>query len=115
MKIGIDLVDHKVFENGFSNSFMKKYYSSNEIKYCNDRANPLIHFAVRFAAKEAIRKAGFHYGYDISLKEIEILSNNKRIPSVNIKKSGIPLIFEVSLSHSSYSSIAAVIANTIKA
>ena len=114
MKIGIDLVNHEVFENGFSNSFMKKYYSINEIKYCNDRSNPLIHFAARFAAKEAIRKAGFQYGYEIDLKEIEILSNDKRIPSVNIANSQIPLSFEISLSHSSNSSIAAALAQLVK-
>ena len=37
--------------------FLNKIFSSEEIAYCNTHKDPPIHFAGRFSAKEAIKKA----------------------------------------------------------
>ena len=57
-----------------SDSFMSRIFTEEEISYCNDRENPAIHFAGRFAAKEALKKAILSQNPDavITLKSISI-------------------------------------------
>ena len=56
---GIDIIEvnriKKIIQH--SKRFLAKVYTPTEITYCNSRKNKWQHFAVRFAAKEAVWKA----------------------------------------------------------
>src|ERR1700687_521121 len=57
-QVGIDIVEIKRLAKQAHNSrFLKRIYTQEEIAYCRARVNAAQHFAVRFAAKEAVWKA----------------------------------------------------------
>ncbi|MBT3300551.1 MAG: holo-ACP synthase [Candidatus Marinimicrobia bacterium] len=95
-----------------SERFKNKTFTSTEIKYCQSKANPAIHFSGRFSAKEAIQKAIYSSGYKtiIPLKKIEIISGNDGEPLVHL------LFFiqgkcKVSISHTEDTAIAFALFN----
>ena len=58
--VGIDLADVARIESlleKYGDAFLEKTFAECEIKYCKKCANPALHFAARFAAKEAAVKA----------------------------------------------------------
>jgi holo-[acyl-carrier protein] synthase len=58
--IGIDIVEvGRIAEmiRKYGNHFLGKVYTPAEIAYCRDSASPAIHFAGRWAVKEAFYKA----------------------------------------------------------
>jgi holo-[acyl-carrier protein] synthase len=58
MEIGVDIVEIKRISKAVRNPrFLKRVYSPVEVAYCRSRKNSAQHFAVRFAAKEAVWKA----------------------------------------------------------
>ena len=65
--------------------FLNKIFSSEEIAYCNTHKDPPIHFAGRFSAKEAIKKA-------LSGKHGNILFKFNKIKLLMIKMEGHTLI-----------------------
>jgi holo-[acyl-carrier protein] synthase len=84
--IGIDIVRIQRIKDvveKWGESFLKRVFTENEIRYCYMKKNPYLSLAVRFAAKEALIKA---IGSDIpvSFTEIEIINRDKGIPSVEI-------------------------------
>ena len=77
--VGIDLTDvariRKLLEN-YSNSFLERTFTSAEIEYCKRSADPALHFAARFAAKEAMVKAlGTGFDGQITLKSVSVENN----------------------------------------
>ena len=116
--IGTDIIDIKRVEAQISNgSFMKRYFTQNELEYINIKANPAESAAAVFSAKEAVSKAvgtGFR---GFSPIDIEVLHDELGKPyiklsdkallfanSKNIKK------FHLSLSHSKEYAVSYVIA-----
>ena len=101
--IGIDLVKIKrinsiIEKNG--NTFLNRIFTKTEQDYCNSNLDPSIHYAGRFAAKEAAKKALMSSGIKkiISLKSIEIDRKKNGEPVINIIfKHG--WILKVSISH----------------
>jgi phosphopantetheine--protein transferase-like protein len=107
--LGIDLVRINRIEEmieRWGNSFLQKVFTPGEIEYCNSKSRPAIHFAARFAVKEAVIKmlggntAGFKW------HDFEVCNNSagrpelvlsERIEDV-IKKAGIETI-HISISH----------------
>jgi len=58
MEIGVDIVEIDRISKSVRNPrFLKRVYTPNEVTYCRSRKNSAQHFAVRFAAKEAVWKA----------------------------------------------------------
>jgi len=56
--VGVDIEEVKRFDTLIRNkAFLKRVFTPEEIKYCFAKKNKSQHFAVRFAAKEAIWKA----------------------------------------------------------
>ena len=54
--------------------------------YCQSKANPVIHFAARFAAKEAVMKGlGTGFAKGVSFKDIEIKIDSLGGPSVSLR------------------------------
>jgi len=85
LDIGIDIVPISKIEDLFSKykDFLTEVYTKKEIAYCSGKKNSNQHFAVRFAAKEAVLKAlGSGLGKGIEWTDVEILSTNSGKPRV---------------------------------
>ena len=96
--IGIDIFQVKYFrQKPFKSNtdLYGKIFTKKEIKYCLAKNDPCQHFAARFAAKEAIIKAG---GLRLaSMNSLEISNNKTGRPYVEIKKHKVNIL--ISLSH----------------
>jgi len=58
MRIGVDIEEFERFKLiAKSPAKLKRIFSDDEIAYCKSKKNPAVHFAARFAAKEAVWKA----------------------------------------------------------
>ncbi|MDO8886023.1 holo-ACP synthase [Candidatus Oleimmundimicrobium sp.] len=57
--IGVDIIEIERVKKAIQRhpQFQVRVFTSSEQDYCLSKANPFLHFAVRFAAKEAILKA----------------------------------------------------------
>lgn len=96
MKVGVDIVNIKTFkEKDFVKyeTFYRKIFTKEEIKYCLNKAEPYQHFAARFAAKEAVIKT---ISKKINIKDIEIYHKNSK-PHVKIKDQELEI--QLSISH----------------
>ncbi|MEG0071874.1 MAG: holo-ACP synthase [Raoultibacter sp.] len=64
-------------------SFARKVFSEQEVAYCEGFAIPAVHFATRFAAKEAVLKAlGTGFSRGIGSRDVEVKRNAKGKPSI---------------------------------
>lgn len=98
MEVGVDIVEiSRVRDLARRNPrFLKRVFSSAEIAYCKAKKNPWPHFAVRFAAKEAVYKTLGKA--DIPLTAISVSRDVDGRPTVTI--SGKPARkLKLSLSH----------------
>src|SRR5215470_14993623 len=79
--IGIDVIQNDRIRDSvqrFGDRFLNRIYTEGEIAYCKKCANPEIHYAARFAAKEAAFKAlGTGWAAGVTWKDIEV----ERLPS----------------------------------
>ena len=85
--IGTDLVDIDRIESSigkYRTKFLDRVFSKKEQEYCESKSKPAVHFAGRFAAKEAIFKSIKSSGYaqPIELNSITILNNPDGSPYV---------------------------------
>ncbi len=84
--MGIDLVEidriDKIIAR-WGDLFVQKVFADEEISYCRKHVLPAMHFAARFAAKEACLKAlGIGLGMGVGLKEIWVSRSDKGVPSL---------------------------------
>ena len=103
--VGIDIIEVKrireIMEK-HGDRFFQRILTDTEIAYCKTFSKPELHFAGRFAAKEAYSKSiGTGIGKEYSWKDIEILNDNKGKPFINHTKDNefSKLKFKVSISH----------------
>ncbi len=85
---GLDLVEVARFERALERhpGLEQRVFTSAEITYCRARAQPVLHLAARFAAKEAIGKL---LGTGIvSWQEIEVLADLPERGPTQVKLSG---------------------------
>src|SRR5213596_2846750 len=79
--IGVDVIQNDRLRDSiqrFGDRFLNRIYTEGEMGYCKKCANPDIHFAARFAAKEAAFKAlGTGWAKGVKWKDVEV----KRLPS----------------------------------
>ncbi len=110
--LGIDIVEIKRVARLAKNSkrFLKRIFSDEEIRYCRDKKKKWQHFAVRFAAKEAVWKAVGRAG--LNLKDISVRRSPAGRPSVVLEGRPAPNI-QISLTHTE--SYAAAVAMYLKA
>ena len=111
--IGTDIVSiprlEKTINSTHGDKFANRIFTENEINYCSNKVNSIIHFAGRFAAKEAITKALLSSEKidSISMKSIEIISGKNRKPEVFLHiSSKLQLQCKVSISHTDEYAIA---------
>ena len=111
--LGNDLIENSrilASINKIGQRFLDRIYTRLEQEYCQSKAIPHIHYAGRFAAKEAVMKALYSSGNKnpISFKSIEIKpgENGEPIVSVNFLCNGR---FRLSISHTNEYAIASAI------
>ena len=75
--LGIDATDiDRIAETleRYGERFMNRVFTSDEIAYCTRRREPAIHFAGRFAAKEAAMKAlGTGHSQNVLWRDVEVI------------------------------------------
>jgi len=107
---GLDIVETGRIRQSveqFGDKFLNRCFLPDEIAYCQSMKLPELHFAARFAAKEAISKAfGTGIGHELGWKDMEICRRASGEPFVVLhgkgaelaKTRGVTGVF-VSLSH----------------
>ena len=108
--IGIDVVEVERIASAIDRHgepFLAKLFTSGERAYCASQKRPALHYAARFAAKEAVSKAlGTGIGGDAGWLDLEIIRDVSGAPKLLLhgaaadfaKLKGIPEI-QISLSH----------------
>lgn len=86
--LGVDIVDidrmRKILAR--SKSFSRLVFSADEQEYCEKTSSPETHYALRFAAKEAVVKAlGTGFSEGIGVLDIEVRRNAKGRPYVALR------------------------------
>lgn len=89
MGLGVDLVEveriRRVMER--TPSFRTRVFTESERAYCDASAAPAIHYATRFAAKEAVLKAlGTGFAFGIAPADVEVVRNAKGRPTVKLHR-----------------------------
>jgi holo-[acyl-carrier protein] synthase len=86
---GVDLVELERFREVFSRhpSFAQDLFTDAERAYCESRRDSSVHFAGRFAAKEAVLKAlgiGITTGIDRAFREVEVSRTGSGKPMLHL-------------------------------
>jgi holo-[acyl-carrier protein] synthase len=117
--IGVDIIDvariKKMVEKG--SGFVEKVFTETEIRYCRGKYRPGVHYAGRFAAKEAFLKAmGTGLRGAMAWTDISVENNELGKPGIilarktleNFKKNKFQTI-NLSISHTREYAVAFVI------
>ncbi len=82
--MGIDIVDIRRFRKTLATRgkrFIDRIFLPSEKAYCDAKPRPWIHYAGRFAAKEAIAKAfGTGIGRELGWLDLEIICSDSKAP-----------------------------------
>ena len=115
--VGIDLVEVSKIcasHKKFGGRFLAKVLTKGEIAYCKKKKNFYQSIAVRFAAKEAFKKAlSVFWAEPISWQEVEVMVNKNQVPELKLSP-GLRRILNkkqvaLSLSHTENFAIAVVL------
>ncbi len=91
--IGIDVVEVSRIKSSldeFGERFQTRIFTESEREYCQKQKRPELHFAGRFAAKEAIAKAfGTGIGKEIGWLDMEIIRKPSGEPDVKLTGSAL--------------------------
>jgi len=95
---GVDIIEIRRIKKIIltNKKFLEKVYTPTEIVYCNSKKNKWQHFAVRFAAKEAVWKALGKK--DIWHRDISVKNTKDGKPEVVLSKKYKNLEKKISLS-----------------
>jgi holo-[acyl-carrier protein] synthase len=119
--IGIDVIEVERIEEaveGFGDRFLARIFTKVEREYCARQKRPAIHYAARWAAKEAVSKAfGTGIGEQLGWQDMEICRRASGEPEVVLhgrgetfaEENGIEQV-KISLTHAkSYAAANAVV------
>jgi holo-[acyl-carrier protein] synthase len=118
--IGIDVVQNDRIRDSierFGERFLKRIYTEGEMEYCKNCVHPEIHYAARFAAKEAAFKAlGTGWAAGVKWKDVEVVRLKSGQPELHLHGEALTHAtsagatrFYVSLTHDQLVSCAVVI------
>jgi holo-[acyl-carrier protein] synthase len=82
--VEVDRIDGLIAR--WSGRFVQRIFTPDEIAYCQRQASPTVHYAGRFAAKEAVRKALHSAGRrtTVPFQHIEVVRNDIGVPQIRI-------------------------------
>ena len=118
--IGIDVIQNERIRDSiqrFGDRFLNRIYTEGEMEYCRKCAQPEIHYAARFAAKEAAFKAlGTGWAAGVKWKDVEVVKLPSGKPELHLYGEALTRAtsagakqFYVSLTHDQSVSCAVVI------
>lgn len=119
--VGTDIVEVSRMSSiigKWGNRFVSRVFSPEEISYCESCAQPAMHYAARFAAKESFLKSlGLGLGMGISLKDVAVSRDGRGNPSIRIMGKAWEIVHDIvdtpvihlSLSHTRDSATAVVV------
>lgn len=118
--IGIDIIEnHRIARSleRFPDRFISRIYTETESEYCQRCARPEIHFAARFAAKEAAFKAlGTGWAGGVQWRDVEVRRLGSGQPELHLYRAALQRAtslgakrFLVSLTHDQTVSAAVVV------
>ncbi len=118
--IGIDVVQNDRIRQSierFGDRFVNRIYTAAEIEYCKQSGTSEIHYAARFAAKEAAFKAlGTGWAEGVTWKDVEVVRLASGKPELYLHGEALSRAtsagatrFHVSLTHDQLVSCAVVI------
>jgi holo-[acyl-carrier protein] synthase len=121
--IGIDVVQNERIRDSierFGERFVNRIYTEGEIEYCKNSAHPAIHYAARWAAKEAAFKAlGTGWAAGVKWRDVEVVRLSSGKPELHLHGEAQALAkaagaqrFYVSLTHDILMSCAVVVFET---
>ena len=118
--VGIDIIEVSRIEKQLARSdgrFQQRLFTTGEIAYCERKKFKALHYAARFAAKEAFLKAlGTGLSGGLSWKDVEIINDQAGKPALRLggkarllaEERGLAA-FHVSLTHLKDTAAAVVI------
>ncbi len=120
-EIGVDIVEVERIREALAKDgkrFLERLFTEWELEYCGGKADPAQHYAVRFAAKEALVKAfgGKPAGNGWRWPEVEVRNDANGKPTIKLhgraeergKELGVKQV-KLSLSHSREHAVAFVL------
>lgn len=119
--LGLDLVEVSRVRDllgRHGERFKERMFSAAEQDYCDGQAEPAMHYAARFAAKEAVAKAlGTGFAEGVGWADIEVLRADNGQPSIALhhgaaeraRQLGIGQVL-VTLTHTKDAAAASVVA-----
>lgn len=120
--LGVDIVEiarmRRILQK--TPSFARKVFSQAEQDYCNGKASPATHYALRFAAKEAVVKAlGTGFSDGIWVNDIEVVRTKSGRPTIRLSGRALEVAQEkgvreitISLSYTHTDAVACAMAIT---
>lgn len=106
--IGVDITSIARIEAAlyrWNERFVRRIFTQEEADYCRSKKNPAIHFAGKFSAKEAFKKAA---GVNLSWTDIGIINGADGKPSVKLAENRFDRNICLSISHSDEYAVAFV-------
>lgn len=86
--IGIDVVEVSRIQQSISDfgpRFLERIFTPAEREYCERQARSPIHYAARFAAKEAVSKAlGTGIGKEVAWLDLEVIRKESGEPEIHL-------------------------------
>jgi holo-[acyl-carrier protein] synthase len=118
--IGIDVIQNDRIRQSierFGDRFLQRIYTEAEIEYCKKSGQPEIHYAARFAAKEAAFKAlGTGWAAGVKWTDVEVQRQPSGKPELQLHGEALTHAtaagakrFHVSLTHDQLVSCAVVV------
>ena len=107
VSLGVDIVEvPRIARLVRKRRFLERVFSSREIDYCRDKKNAAKHYAVRFAAKEAVYKALGRPG--VSHRDISVRNAPDGKPVVELRGvlSRLERRLSLTLSHTATTAVA---------
>ncbi len=119
MLVGVDIVDIARIKTAVERTprLLDRIFTKQELAYCFSKSDPYPSLAVRFAAREAVRKLHPIFISGIRFQDIEVFIHEDGRPELKLNGSALEKCrqqgigeLSISLSHSKTQAIAAVIA-----
>src|SRR5262245_4900199 len=118
--LGVDVVEIRRIREALKHQgerFVRRVFTPAEQEFCEARRDPAPHYAVRFAAKEALFKAlGTGWDKGVRWQDVEVVRKEKDAPILVLSQAAEKQSQELgtrsihlSLSHSNDSAVAVVI------
>ncbi len=102
--VGIDLIEPDRIQHAaerWGDAFLDRIFTADERGYCDRMANPWLHYAARFAAKEAFSKALGSGMRGLAWRDVAVVREGSGRPTLRVRwpEGQAPREASVSLSH----------------